>query len=597
MPPLIALGRPPALPAKAMPVKAVLQAKAKAVLQAKAKAHAWRDSAKREPQSDGEGEANKSRNPQKKRRRGEEAPLDYKGMTWCVYLWGQKSKIIIDALVLGESLKESGTRARMVACVDASTLELPMSVHLERFWEVMVVKHLEIPQRLVEAGMDRLKGVYSKLQVWKFFDDDPHWKAKRVCMVDVDMMFRSHPDAMWSFPVPSSVMRGNTDSPAYAPRPQATYYFRGDSSRYEQGKEKMAGGINGGLVYFEPDAREFERMFKHLCSGKWQAVTEMAEQEFLSHWFSGRWHALPPEFNFQLHHVFLSSQWWPPKGQERPSKYYQMLNNPGIIKNWHYSGEREPVDLLLHELEPGDSDEVIDLKVARLAKEGMDKEWRRMHDDIKGNKEHLKLILSVHEQATHEWLQGWKVTWKTIFTGALSEISQHAFAFSQPNKIICNACGHAWGNRTEFGDQARDHVLVNCPEALKDIEISVTKCPNLMLLPFAPVGKNVEGHLDYLGKVIQKWRLYGWSNWQNEEVQQAFEMRCDDAVKPDIPMYSTAHGLLMAPPEPSQEDVEDEADPVKAKRKFLRRMQTRWLLCARIWQRNLITRSRRTSRC
>ena len=186
MPPLIALGRPPALPAKAMPVKAVLQAKAKA--------HAWRDSAKRETQSDGEGEANKSRNPQKKRRRGEEAPLDYKGMTWCVYLWGQKSKIIIDALVLGESLKESGTRARMVACVDASTLELPMSVHLERFWEVMVVKHLEIPQRLVEAGMDRLKGVYSKLQVWKLFDDDPHWKSKRVCVLDCDMMFRSHPD-------------------------------------------------------------------------------------------------------------------------------------------------------------------------------------------------------------------------------------------------------------------------------------------------------------------------------------------------------------------------------------------------------------------
>ena len=55
----------------------------------------------------------------------------------------------------------------------------------------------------------------------------------------------------------------------------------------------MAGGINGGLVYFEPDAREFERMFKHLCSGKWKAVTEMAEQEFLSHWFGSRKMARP----------------------------------------------------------------------------------------------------------------------------------------------------------------------------------------------------------------------------------------------------------------------------------------------------------------
>ena len=148
---------------------------------------------KRETQSDGEGEANKSMRPQKKRR-GDQAPLDYKGMTWCIYLWGQKPKIITDALVLGESLKESGTRARMVACVDSSTLEVPMSVHLERFWEVMPVEPLDVPHSLVEAGMQRLQGVYNKLQVWKLFDDDPHWKSKRVCVLDCDMMFRSHPD-------------------------------------------------------------------------------------------------------------------------------------------------------------------------------------------------------------------------------------------------------------------------------------------------------------------------------------------------------------------------------------------------------------------
>ena len=111
-----------------------------------------------------------------------------------MYLWGQKPKIIIDALVLGKSLKESGTRARMVACVDSSTLEEPMSMLLEMFWEVMPVEHLKIQQDLVEGGMERLHGVYSKLQVWKLFDDDPHWKSKRVCVLDCDMMFRSHPD-------------------------------------------------------------------------------------------------------------------------------------------------------------------------------------------------------------------------------------------------------------------------------------------------------------------------------------------------------------------------------------------------------------------
>ena len=173
-------------------------------------------------------------------------------MTWCIYLWGQKPKISTDALVLGESLKESGTRARMVACVDSSTLEVPRSVHLERFWEVMPVEPLDVPQGLVEAGMQRLQGVYNKLQVWKLFDDErnPQWKFQRVCLRDVDMVFRQHGDQIWSFPTPAAVMRGNTDSTAHMPRPARTYYYAGNSSKYERGLEKMKGGINGGAGVF-----------------------------------------------------------------------------------------------------------------------------------------------------------------------------------------------------------------------------------------------------------------------------------------------------------------------------------------------------------
>lgn len=57
----------------------------------------------------------------------------------------------------------------------------------------------------------------------------------------------------------------------------------------------MRGGINGGLVYFEPSEEEFNMMYEYIWSGEWEAVTDMAEQEFLSHWFGrdGRWYALP----------------------------------------------------------------------------------------------------------------------------------------------------------------------------------------------------------------------------------------------------------------------------------------------------------------
>ena len=323
----------------------------------------------------------------------------------------------------------------------------------------------------------------------------------------------------------------------------------------------MRGGINGGLVYFEPSAREFRRMYDYLCSGRWRAVTDMAEQEFLSHWFGrdGRWYALPPEFNFQLHQVFLSSKWWPPGGQQRPSKYYQMLVDTTIIKNWHFSGQKEPVDCL-YELVPGESDEARDSRVDLLAQDSMLHEWYRMDESFKANEGHLALILSVHKQATEEWLNCWESTWKTISTKTLSEIHQHAFTFTHGDsqEIICNACGHTWADRKDFDDQARDHVLANCPEALKDIEMAITKCPNLMLLPFTPVGKHVEGHLDYLGKVLESWRRYS-SEWHEcrPQVEKEFDPRCDAVVKADIPMYSTPHGLLMVPPPPPPPAGED----------------------------------------
>ena len=135
-------------------------------------------------------------------------------------------------------------------------------------------------------------------------------------------------------------------------------------------------------------------------------MTSMAEQEFLSHWFGrdGRWYALPPEFNFRLHNVFLSSQWWPPGGQERPSKFYQMLHDTPIIKDWHFSGEKEPVDCLF-ELVDGESAEESQRRIDMLAEDSMLQEWRRMHPSFKKNEEHLQLILSVHKQATEEWLR------------------------------------------------------------------------------------------------------------------------------------------------------------------------------------------------
>jgi hypothetical protein len=257
-----------------------------------------------------------------------------------------------------------------------------------------------------------------------------------------------------------------------------------------------------------------------------------------------------------------------------------MLGDTRIIKNWHFSGETEPVDCLF-ELVPGESDESRDSQIDLFAQDSMMNEWNRMHPSFRKNEAHLELILSVHKQATAEWLNCWESTWKTILTEALSDIHHHAFTWAGSGameEIMCNACGRIWADRKDFDDQARDHVLANCPEALKNIEMAITKCPNLILLPLTPVGKHVEGQLDYLGKVIQSWRRYSevaFVQGGGLKVEEEFDHMCDAVVKADIPMYSTPHGLLMVPPPPppAGEDAES-SDPGREKRRFQRRLET-----------------------
>ena len=80
----------------------------------------------------------------------------------------------------------------------------------------------------------------------------------------------------------------------------------------------MKGGINAGLVCFTPSQAVYRDMYNILINGPWKPKTQMAEQEFLSYYFgeTTSWHALGPQYNFQTHQLFLSSDWNPPRGQD-----------------------------------------------------------------------------------------------------------------------------------------------------------------------------------------------------------------------------------------------------------------------------------------
>ena len=146
----------------------------------------------------------------------------------------------MDALVLGNSIKSVGTKARMVACLEPETLKLPMAEHLTAFWDIMPVQPLQLPDHLLKQNMEHLRGVYNKLQVWKVFDQNDQWKARRVCMLDADMMMRSNCDEIWNFTAPAGVMRGNTDTAMHCAPLQNSFFLEGRFSSVWTGKTKNA---------------------------------------------------------------------------------------------------------------------------------------------------------------------------------------------------------------------------------------------------------------------------------------------------------------------------------------------------------------------
>ena len=127
----------------------------------------------------------------------------------------------------------------------------------------MYVEPLEVPTRIANLGQERLYGGYSKLQAWQLFDDDPHWRARRVIMLDVDMFVRSQNiDDLFGRRAPAAVFTNLWQDSTIDLKEESSYYREGDVDRYLKGgwNNRMLAGINAGLMYFKPDAWEFDQM-------------------------------------------------------------------------------------------------------------------------------------------------------------------------------------------------------------------------------------------------------------------------------------------------------------------------------------------------
>ena len=173
----------------------------------------------------------------------------------------------------------------------------------------------------------------------------------------------------------------------------------------------------------EPSTTELQRMLTFLFSGEWQARTETVAQEFLNYWFSKdeRWMPIPPQYNVQLHQVFLSSICEPPAHQNKLPQFYDMLQNIEIIRIWLFSDEFEPVHCLKR-FAVWEAVAAVEAKVLEFTAESMRCLCMRMDKHLRNNAAHVELMQGIHAQAIKEWLRCWEQTWSAIYRHAMEKL-------------------------------------------------------------------------------------------------------------------------------------------------------------------------------
>lgn len=247
-----------------------------------------------------------------------------KGCAFVSVLWGESDTHLLDALVLGYSLRKHGVRHATVLLCTAEAMSSEAAKLLKLYWDVRRVDHVEARPEHLAKCKDRHCRVFTKLRAWRL--EEYH----RVCLLDTDTLLRRNVDEVFDFPVPCALFRGRHPHTPGRTRTPESMFNRSGVQQF---------GINAGVIIFEPDAQVHDDMCDWLTepqSNRRDGVnaTRGPEQDFLTRWFIEDWHQLNWKYNFQLHQVVQAA-----KDNDFDYLSCQRFEDVGIL---HFSTEWKP---------------------------------------------------------------------------------------------------------------------------------------------------------------------------------------------------------------------------------------------------------------
>jgi len=268
-------------------------------------------------------------------------------------LWGRDPQHILGAMVLGFSLRRTGTRKDMVLMHTADVPEEALALLKRSGWRLHKVSYVHACEQMFAKPHNRFAGVFNKLRVFGLIE------YSKVLLLDSDLLVQENIDHLFDLRAPAAMHRGVGCGYNHGEKIDGTCFFGGArpdfdltsidwsaSSDWANVKGPwswgQAGGINAGVMLLRPDLETLKQTLLEVGDGSHPEHIRGGgpEQDYLSRFFANEWTHISVAYNFQIHQMYFLLGDFAAKDSKASRR--EFIKNPELIKIYHYSSDPKP---------------------------------------------------------------------------------------------------------------------------------------------------------------------------------------------------------------------------------------------------------------